>query len=173
MCAFPLHLWALLLSFRDFSWVSERTSAWDAVGVASYGLLIAFFESLVVFLIAALLGLLVSAKWDEPHRIALLTVLILILSSWAISGQAYFVWGLSPPKQFVDLIAGSGHPYRYLFGITFVEVVLTFAIPAILVLRSERFFRFIREVIDRLSLLTSFYLFFDLVGLIIIVIRNF
>lgn len=79
MCAFPLHLWTLILSFRDFSWVTERTNAWDAVGVVSYGLLFAFVESLIIFCIMALLGFLVSSKWDEPRRIALLSTLILLL----------------------------------------------------------------------------------------------
>lgn len=47
MCAFSLHLWALILIFRDVSWVAERINMWDAIGVASYGLVLAFIESLI------------------------------------------------------------------------------------------------------------------------------
>src|SRR3972149_6026554 len=42
MCAFPLHVWAFILSFMDFSWVAERTNTWDALGVISYGFSLSF-----------------------------------------------------------------------------------------------------------------------------------
>ena len=56
-CAFPLHFWTLILVFRDISWLTDRTNAWDAIGVASYGMIFAFTESVVIFLVAALLGI--------------------------------------------------------------------------------------------------------------------
>jgi hypothetical protein len=172
MCAFPIHFWTLLLAFRDFSWVAERTNVWDALGVVAYGMLFAFMESLIVFLIVVLLGFLASTKWDEPHRIALLSILVLIASFWSMYGQAHFVWGISPPERILKFIVQSGHPYRYLFGAALIEVVLTIAFPAFLVLSWNRFFHFMQEAIDRLSLLTSLYLVLDLFGLVIVVIRN-
>src|SRR5512141_1446140 len=60
MCAFPLHVWALILAFRDVSWVTERTNSWDAVGVVAYGLLFTLVESVLVFGIMTLLGFLIS-----------------------------------------------------------------------------------------------------------------
>jgi len=172
MCAFPLHFWTLLLAFRDISWLTERSNLWDAIGVVSYGLLFAFVESLMVFLVVALLGLLISAKWEEARRIALLSILMLVLSLWAMYGQAHFIWNLTPAGWILRLAAQSGHPYRIIFGITFIEVVLTVAVPTFLVLHWDKFFHFVREAIDRLSLLTSLYLVLDLFGLVIVVIRN-
>ena len=172
MCALPLHFWTLLLAFRDISWLTERTNLWDAIGVLSYGLLFAFMESLIVFIIAVLLGLLISTKWEESRRIALLSILILILSFWAMYGQAYFVWNISPPEGVLKFLAQSVHPYRYLFGISLIEVTLTVAVPAFLVLHWDKFFHFVQEAIDRFSLLTSLYLILDLLGFVIVVIRN-
>ena len=172
MCAFPLHFWTLLLAFRDISWLTERSNLWDAIGVLAYGLVFTFVESLLVCLIMALLGFLISTKWDEPRRIALLSVLMFVVSFWAMFSQAHFIWGISPPAPILTFIAQSGHPYRYLFGITLVEVVGTTAVPAFLVLRWKKFFRFVLEGADRISLLASFYLVLDLVGLAIVVIRN-
>jgi hypothetical protein len=172
MCAFPLHFWTLLLAFREISWLTERSNLWGAIGVLAYGLVFAFVESLLVCLIIALLGFLISTKWDEPRRIALLSVLMFVVSFWAMFSQAHFIWGISPPASILTFIAQSGHPYRYLFGITLVEVVGTTAVPAFLVLRWEKFFLFVLEGIDRISLLASFYLVLDLVGLAIVVIRN-
>jgi hypothetical protein len=45
-------------------------------------------------------------------------------------------------------------------------------VPALWVARSDKALGTLRELIDRLSLLASFYLFFDLVGIIIVIIRN-
>ena len=62
--AFPIHFWTLILVFRDISWLTERTNAWDAIGVASYGMVFAFVESVVIFLVLALLGLLTPKQWE-------------------------------------------------------------------------------------------------------------
>jgi hypothetical protein len=172
MCAFPLHFWTLLLAFRDISWLTERSNLWDAIGVVSYGLLFAFVESLMVFLVVALLGLLISTKWEESRRIALLSILMFVLSLWAMYGQAHFVWNLSPSNWVLKLMAQSGHPYRVIFSITFIEVFLSIAVSTFLVLRWDKFFRFMQEAIDRISFLTSLYLVLDLIGLVIVVIRN-
>ena len=109
VCAFPFHLWTIILAFRDFSWVAERTNAWDAIGVAAYGMLFALFEGLVVFLVAVLLGFLVPRIWNEK-RIALLSVLVLITALWAMMGQLYFLWNIPFPEGLIRFLAGSDHP---------------------------------------------------------------
>jgi len=101
MCAFPLHFWTLLLAFRDISWLTERSNLWDAIGVVSYGMVFAFLETVVIFLIAALLGFLVSRCWDKDRRIALLSILVLIISLWAIISQLYVLMGISVPDQLI------------------------------------------------------------------------
>ena len=172
ICAFPLHLWALILIFRDISWVAERTNMWDAIGVASYGLLNAFIESLFFFITLAFLGLLISTKWHEDRRIALLSVFALITAFWAIEGQAYFIWGSYIPEQILRYIAASDHPLRLLYaGVLFI-VVPTIIIPVYLALKSDRFLNLMQGLTERLSLLTMLYLFFDFLALIVTIIRN-
>lgn len=172
MCAFPLHAWTLILSFRDLSWLTDRTNAWDAVGVASYGLLFAFAESVVFFLIAALLGFLVACYWDTDRRISLLSILVLVLSLWAMVSQLYFLAGISVPDALIALIVHITHPVRVLYAIALAAVAPTMLVPAFLILRSDRALQFTRGLIERVSLLSMFYLFFDVAGLVIVVIRN-
>ncbi len=172
LCAFPLHAWTLILAFRDISWLTERTNAWDAVGVVSYGLVFAFLESVIIFLVAVLLGYLASGRWNQERRIALLAVLVLISALWAMLGQLYFLLEAPLPGAFIAFMVQTEHPLRVLYGAALAVVTLTFLIPALLVLRSDRVFHFVRGMIDRLSILTMFYLFFDVVGLIIVIIRN-
>ena len=172
ICAFPLHIWTFILAFRDFSWVSERTNSWDAVGVVSYGLVFALIESLVIFLIATLMGFLISKKWDEKQRITLLGTLVTIASLWAIAGYLYFMLSVSVPGWFIILASGLKHPLRFLYIISLVLVGITVTVPTYFVLRSKNFTQGLQGLFERLSLLTMFYLFFDFVGLVIVIVRN-
>jgi hypothetical protein len=172
MCAFPLHVWALLLSLRDVSWLIERTNLWDAVSVVSYGLVFAFVESVVIFLVFVLLGFLVSPAWDKEKRIALLCVLMLVASVWAMLGQLFFLWGVSVPDQVMAFLHQTAHPLRVLYFSALVLVTPTVVLPAFFILRSNRSLPLTRALIERISLLTMFYLLFDIAGLVVVVIRN-
>jgi hypothetical protein len=172
VCAFPLHVWTILLAFRDFSWVAERTQPWDAIGVLAYALVFAFVESLVVFLVAVLLGFLLPRRWEPGKRIALLSILVLVTSVWAMLGQLFFLWNLSLPSAAIQLLAQNAHPLRVLYAGFLVLVVPTVLVPIYLVLRSEGTTRVILNLVDRLSTLSSIYLFLDAASLVVVVIRN-
>ncbi len=172
MCAFPLHFWTLILVFRDIQWMTERTNFWDALGVASYAMVFAFLESLLLFLILTLLGFLVPTRWTRETRIALLSVLYLILSVWAMLSQLYFLTAVQTPGWFISLMVQIGHPVRILYLLALILVTPTLALPAWFALRSERFLKSVNGLVERLSLLSGLYLFFDVVGLIIVIIRN-
>jgi hypothetical protein len=172
ICAFPLHLWTIILALRDFSWVSERTNSWDAVGVLSYGLIFTFIESVAVFLVATLLGFLISKKWNEDRRVTLMGLLVLIASIWAMVNYLYFMLNLSIPGETVLFIAGLAHPLRFIYAVALALVGLTVALPTFFMLRSEKFVKGVQGLFERLSLLTLFYLFFDVVGLVIVIVRN-
>jgi hypothetical protein len=170
--AFPLHVWTIILAFRDFSWVTERTNSWDAVGVVSYGLIFTFLESVLVFLVAVLLGLFVSGKWAENRRITTIGILVIITSLWAMASYLFFMLNISIPRETILFFKSLAHPLRVLYAISLALVGPTIAIPVFLVLRSDKFLKGMQSVFERLSLLTVFYLFFDFVGLVIVIIRN-
>lgn len=173
VCAFPLHFWTLILVFRDISWLTERTNAWDAIGVASYGMLFALTESVVIFLFVALLGLLTPKHWQIDRRIAFLTLLILIASIWGMISQLLFLWNISLPAQAVQFLRSSSHPLRILYVASLTIVTTTVLLPVYSFMRSDRAVPFMQNLAERLSVLTMFYLLFDLLGLIIVIIRNF
>jgi hypothetical protein len=172
VCAFPLHVWAMLLAFRDISWLIERTNMWDAVSVGSYGLVFAFVESVVIFLVFVLLGFLVAPAWDKERRLGLLCVLVLIASAWAMLGQLYFLWGVSVPIQLAVFLSQAAHPVRVLYFFALVLVTPTVLLPAYFILTSERSLPLTRAVIERLSLLTMFYIVFDIASLAVVIVRN-
>ena len=170
--ALPIHVWALILIFRDLSWVAERTNMWDAIGVGAYGLVLALLESFLVFFVASLAGFLVSTKWDETRRIALIGTLVTIVSIWAILGQLYFLLEYSLPVNLIQALASTARPLRILYGIVFMIVTPTVLLPTYAQLRSIRLNQLSLAIFDRLSLLVVLYLIMDLISIAVIFIRN-
>jgi hypothetical protein len=170
--AFPLHFWTLILVFRDISWLAERTNAWDAIGVASYGMIFAFAESVVVLLVVVLLGFLTPKQWEPDRRIAFLGLLILITSAWGMIGQLLFLWNIFLPAQAIQFLRSSSHPLRIIYAVCLMVITPTVLLPVYTFMRSNKAILFMQNLMERLALLATFYLVFDLLGLIIVIIRN-
>ena len=172
MSALPLHIWTIILALRDFDWISARTNSWDAVGVVAYGLIFALIESVVVFIGAMLLGFFVSVIWEEKRRVALMSVLVVILSLWSIFNQTYFLREMTPPLWLGEFIYQTGRPLVALYALALFFTTFSFIAPAYFILRSDKALNAVREGIDRLSLLMTLYLIFDAAALVIILVRN-
>lgn len=173
LCAFPLHVWAILLFLRDISWLSERTNLWDAVGVGSYALIFAFAESIFVFLVLVILGIfLTPGGWTAERRISFLSLLGLILSIWAVISQLLFLWNIHLPSAVIQILIRSGRPLVGLYVISLSIVIPTVVLPVYQFLRSEKTANSIQSFSERLSSPMVAYLFLDLAGLVIVVIRN-
>lgn len=170
--ALPLHIWTFFLAFRDFDWVTERTNSWDAVGVVAYGLTFTLVECSIVFIVAALLGLLVSPKWSEKKRIAVMGVLAIVLALWSMFNQIYFLRETKLPAQFVGFYAATGRPLLALYATALIFASLSAALPAYGILRSDKVEKAVTEGFERLSVLMILYLVFDAAALVILVIRN-
>ena len=170
--AFPIHVWALVLIFRDFSWVTDRTNSWDALGVGAYGLSIALVESIFIFLIILLLGFFISQKWDEKKRISILSMLLLIASIWAIMGQLIFLLEFSLPPGWIQGLAQAAHPLRNLYALCFILVASTVLLPLWGLLKYQRLTLIFYEFIDRIALLVTLYLVLDIGSIVVVLIRN-
>ena len=172
VCAFPIHVWSIFMFLRDFDWIAERTNAWDAVGVGAYALILALIESAFVFLITFGLSFLVHKTWNPETRLTIMTALIFVASLWAAITQAFFLLGGILPESIFSFLVESGHPYRYLYGTIGSLVILTVGAPVILLIQSEKVVRVTLGLIERIILLSGLYLFLDVVGIVIVVIRN-
>jgi len=172
MCSLPIHIWTIIFALRDFSWISERTNSGDAIGVISYGLLFAVLESIGYFIVFALAGILVSTKWDKKKRIALLSTLAVILALWGMTSQLFFLWQVPISDTLINVLIQTGRPLFSLYAITLLLVSITVVIPTWRILVSDKTHHMVLEGIDRLSTLMAFYLVFDVIAIIIIIIRN-
>ena len=171
-CAFPLHVWAIILFLSDVSWITERTNVWDAVGVGAYALTFALLESLIVFAVFVLVGFFTPGQWPIDKRVAFLSMLVLILSAWGIVSQLLFFWNVVLPESVIRFLRQSGHPLRIIYAASLTIVLPSIGVPVLVFLRTDRLIHLIQGLSERLSLLTGFYLFLDLAGLIIVILRN-
>ncbi len=171
-CAFPIHAWAIILIFNDLEWIAKRSNFWDSIGVASYGLVFAFVESLLLFLAAALLGFLVSTQWSMERRIALVSTLAAILALWVMVVQLYFFMNAPFPENWIAFFVSFSRPLRALYAAAFAVVLPTVFIPTWLLLKFDKPLKFATAALEKISFLTSLYLFFDFIGLIVLLLRN-
>lgn len=172
VCAFPLHAWSLLMAFRDFAWVSLRTSMWDAIGLVSYAMLFALVETTGVFLFVLLIGLLVPATWAIDKRTALIGTLFWVVAFWSILAQLYSLFGFPLPERLFRFLIQSAHPFRIIWGTVFGLVTVSVVVLTYLIVKFENAKNLIISVIDRITIVSSFYVFLDFIGIVIIVIRN-
>ena len=170
--AFPIHVWALILIFRDISWVTERTNLWDAIGVAAYGLLIAFVESVFVFLVAVLLSFLLPKRWSEQKRVVLIGLLFWVVAAWGILAQLYFILEAQLPDWVIQTMTSYPHPVRLLYGVILVLVVPTVLLPVLAVIKWEKFTKGMWDIFERVATLGVLFLVLDFAALVIVIIRN-
>ena len=173
--AFPIHLWAILLFFRDFEWIANRSSSWDAFGVGAYSVAVALIETSLVFLITLLLGSILPKFLGEEKKVLLLTLLFYCLAGWIMIRKTHAIVNESHPHLVANVFLSTGHPYRYL--VLAVAAIISLVIISIigtayLAIRSNRFVDICQAVIDRVIVLSALYLVTDIAGIIIVIIRN-
>lgn len=172
LCVFPIHAWTILLVLRDVRWISERTNVWDAVGVMGYALIWSLFESFTIFILIILASALVSRKWDVEKRFSILGMILLVGSIWSMLAQLFYITGGMAPQPLVDFLASSGHPLWFIYGFTVPVVTASILLPIYIIITLKTpAIKFVGFV-ERIILLSGLYLFFDLMGFIIVVIRN-
>lgn len=173
--AFPIHAWSIYLVLRDASWVMERTNAADVYGYVSYALVVAFVESVFVFLVILLLSLLTPKRWKGNQLITQLGSLSLAVSFWTIMNQVYYLYDETHPGFVVSKIASLNHPVGIsyiIFALLIMFVIASFILPMYLINRSEKIKNVVATIFDRIAILSSLYLFLDVIGLINIIFRN-
>ena len=170
--AFPIHFWALILWFQEFETITERSNTWDAFGVGSYFMAYAFFESAIIFTILCFLMLLLPERLDKQTTFSVITVLYLVIASWFILEQARFlaiipedVWFFKRVQNIKSIKSKAG-------TVTAITFALTIILPPIFLMKSKKFLNNIPSFLSRLTVLSSLYLAFDFLAILVIIIRN-
>lgn len=150
----------------------ERTDIWDAIGVGSYGLFVAFAESLFVFIIGCIIRFSLPTYWEEDQWVTVIGVMIIFCELWAITGQLYFLLEWTLPINLRYFLASQEHPLWLLYGSLTALVSLSMLLPIYFLMKKPKFRGRFYQFIDRVTLLTTLYLFLDFCGFGVILVRN-
>jgi hypothetical protein len=160
VCAFPVHVWAIVTLLKWASVFMIHMNAYQIVSVTAYVLFFALLETLVVFGIFFFLSLVLPPKFLRPHIVSAGAIGILLASITAALIHLYEVWDFE--RINFHLWAGM-----------WVSLGLVAAISLIFWLkRDQRVDSVIRSSVERLSLLSLIYLILDLLGGLVILMRN-
>jgi hypothetical protein len=176
----PINFWAVLITLRDMDSVIKSTNLWEGIGASSYALMFALVESISILIIFSLLGLLLPREWSEKQKVLILGILSVVITVWGILKQINFEL-YSPQFKYqakgalVVLLNQTARPVVYggvaliaLFGIILLSVIL----PVIFITYSEKSREKLDKVVQQVSVLSRLYVGLDILGLIIILIRN-
>jgi len=156
--ALPLHVWAILNILAIVPAWLLRASLWELAGVISYPLVDALLESAILWIVLVGISFILPRRWLADRFVALSGIIVWILAAWAVLVQ--FIYG--------DLLQWSTG--AILAGMLLVLVSL--GLVYWLVHRSPRLEGWIKKGFQGLSVLTYVYMAFDVLGLVVIVLRN-
>lgn len=173
--AFPFHGWALYQVFRDVEWVVDRTNLGDAFGYGSYSLLFAFLESALFLLFILLLGYLMPKRWKGNQLVGQLGLIVLVVAFWLMIEQIISMQSKANMRALIQYIFHFDHPLRitYAIGIILVPAVIgSFLLPIYLIDSSKKFELLITSLFNRLYVLSSLFIFLDVIGFFFVLYRN-
>ncbi|MGB8212028.1 MAG: hypothetical protein WCE68_00585 [Anaerolineales bacterium] len=156
--AFPIHVWAIINLLAILPAWLLRASIWDLAGAISYPLVEALLESSLLWIGLVLLSFVLPRKWLADKFVALSSILVWLLVAWAVLVQFIYEqiirWG---PEQIIPGL---------------LLMAFSFALVTWLVQRNGSLEGWIKKLTQGLAVLTYFYIIFDLLGLVVIIIRN-
>lgn len=171
----PVHFWAIFMALQDLEWMVGRSYFWEFIGYLAYILLIALLESAFLSAIFLLAGLLLPKAWREGANLAVLSAWALAVLLAGIANQYYFFLDVHNKSANPYIVRGLDYVYYYdtlVFVVLMLLILLAAALPPLLFPSTSRLRGIMLDLIERIGLLSSIFLFLDAVGLLIILYRN-
>lgn len=156
-CAFLVHVWAYY-SLADSlpAWLL-RLDAWDLLGLISYVLAFALWESLAIWIALLVLAMLLPAAWLRQRFLLRSTLIALVAALWAL--LFHFRLGeLAPRVMQWPLWLGM--------------ILLSLCLAGFLGGRLVKLEATLHTALEKVFVLSIIYLGLDVVAMIIVLIRN-
>lgn len=171
-CAFPVHFWAIVMVLKEAETLLFKRDLVYGLGFSGYLLALALLESLLLFAFIYALSFLFPKQWDETTALVVACLLGLVLAGWSIANQTYFLLVELQPAWFEWLMLRVGFRQRLVYGGLVALVSLSAAVPLAGLPQSGQGIRLAHSLIEKLILLTPFYLAVDVIGIVFMAIRN-
>jgi hypothetical protein len=170
--AFPIHAWAYYVMLRQGDWVSHRSGLFDALGLFSYGALTALVESNLVFALLFVLSFLLPARWHPKQRLSVLGGVVVLFALAAITD----LWFFNLDRSIGTFAFRVTYNLNRFAILTLPLLVLGLVTAVIVLLWLARnwpiFVESYQGLAERTGLLGWLYLFVDMLGLGVILVRN-
>jgi hypothetical protein len=157
MCIFASHVWTILNFLHEIPALTLRLTALELVSVFSYFLTFALIEALVIWVIINLLSVILPPKILRDKFLAKASAILLMTYLWMIPLLRNFKTLLYWPRG------------RTLW---FVLYLLLFFLIQYAFMKMPNLDRRITLIIEHLIVLSSVYVIFDFMAIIVILIRN-
>lgn len=169
--AFPIHFWIVLLGFQDLAYIIELSSASGGIGFMSYLLLYALIDSLILWIIVALISQLTPKSWTPQFRFLWLSFLgFTITFAAVIEQEALFNFYIS--TQTLQGISWLSYPVFALAAFIALFGLANWVFPKYVVERFQPIQTRLYSIEGALANLAFFYIFLDLLAFINIIVRN-
>jgi len=153
-CALPIHIWGILNLFIDIpSWLYYYDFI-ELIGGVAYTLVFSLVETLFVFIGVVTLRLLLPKRWAADWFVSFSILMVLELTITALLFQYFTVQGL---YYKTELLLAS---------------VVSIGLTAFLISKFDRLNHYVRSIARYFTILAYVYIFFDVVGLLIVIMRN-
>jgi hypothetical protein len=172
---FPIHTWSIYQGFYNFEWIANRTVLWDAVGYGAYSLSWALLESFLVFIFALPIYLMLRKSQGIENAQALFGTVFYIFTIWMILVQVDKINNFFTQTTIEQIVNNYSLRYRYKIGLVALAaglISITILVPPFLVKKFDKSISTILDFWHRIILLSYFYLFIDMVAIVIVVYRN-
>ncbi len=160
VAAFPVHVWAILIMLTRASSYIQALSSSQAVAATAYILSYTLLESLFVFLILFLLSLAFPARLLGSRMIPLGTLFVFVAS---LTAAMIHLFGVLKINQF------NYNEWAILWGVLGATALI---VSIYWINQGEKFPSAMEYLADKLAVLSTLYVSIDLIGVLIVLIRN-
>ncbi len=165
VCAFPVHLWAIIILIYDLSWYLQKRSLGFFLGVSGYGLGFAILESLVFFGFIYLLTFLFPRSWQGSTPIAIASTAALVIAFWAIINKVFLWTSEISPAWFEWIMLRAYYRQPQLYPIFWIVLLSSAVFPFFVLPRWGKGQKGMIALTEKLTILVPIYLLFDLIGI--------
>ncbi len=134
------------------SWVLYMPT-FEIISTVAYTLSFALFETALIFLPILAFGMILPRSWSRAKYASLSSVLLVVATLVAL---------------ILQISIRNAWPQRILL----ISILPLFGIAAIIALRFPKIGETVQAIADRFTILTALYIFFDILGLLVIITRN-
>lgn len=125
----------------------------EIISTVAYTLTFALLETAIVFLLVLAFGIILPRSWARAKYASLSSVLLLVATLVAVILQ-FSIRDTWPQ------------------GILLISILPIFGMAAIIAIRFPKIGETVLALAGRLTILTALYIFFDILGLLVVITRN-